>query len=252
MSENGTRTVRTGGVRLVYRAWGAERGVPVVLLHCLGEDGEDWRGPLISQLGAAHPVYALDLRGHGDSDWPGAYAMDDFRRDLLGFLDALGIGAAILIGHSFGSVVAYLFAQEHPDRVARLVLEETGAMKPVRPPQEVPDRPQGEQSFDWEVKVQWTRQRNEPDPRWWDDLDRITAPTLLIGGGDRSHLPQEDLARMAERIPRARHITVAGAGHLVHEARPTEFASAVQTFLAECAGDDGGGGDDGDGAGDRS
>ncbi|MDJ1137135.1 alpha/beta fold hydrolase [Streptomyces iconiensis] len=234
MSGNGTRTVRTGGVRLVYRAWGAEAGRPIVLLHCLGEDGEDWRGPLISQLGADHPLYALDLRGHGESDWPGAYAMDDYRNDLLGFLDALGLDSVILVGHSFGSVVAYLFAQEHPERVDRLVLEETGAMRPLDPPQEVsaeppPDAP----PFDWEVKVQWTRQRNEPDPRWWDRLSAISAPTLLIGGGASSHLPQEDLALMADRIPNARHITIDGAGHLVHESRPLEFTTAVLTFLTE-------------------
>ncbi|WP_415852484.1 alpha/beta fold hydrolase, partial [Streptomyces albus] len=121
MSENGTQTVRTDdGVRLAYRAWGAETGTPVVLLHCLGEDGEDWRGPLISALAGAHPVYALDLRGHGESDWPGSYALADFVADLRGFLDALGIERAVLVGHSFGSVVAYLFAQEHPGRVERL------------------------------------------------------------------------------------------------------------------------------------
>ncbi|MBO8190964.1 alpha/beta hydrolase [Streptomyces oryzae] len=233
MSENGTQTVRTGGIRLSYRSWGAEEGVPVVLLHCLGEDGEDWRGPLISALAGTHPVYALDLRGHGESDWPGSYGMDDFVADLRGFLDELGIGKAILVGHSFGSVVAYLFAQEHPQRVERLVLEETGAMRPVRPPQEVPEPPPGTPLFDWEVKAQWTRQRNDPDPRWWDRLQDITAPTLLVGGGDRSHLPQEDLELMAERMPQARVITIDGAGHLVHEARPMEFTRAVLDFLTE-------------------
>ncbi|NSC20493.1 alpha/beta hydrolase [Streptomyces albus subsp. chlorinus] len=234
MSENGTRTVHTGGVRLVYRAWGAEAGVPVVLLHCLGEDGEDWRGPLISALGGEHPVYALDLRGHGGSDWPGSYAMADFTGDLLGFLDALGLDKAVLVGHSFGSVVAYLFAQEHPGRVDRLVLEETVAMRPLETPQEVPEEPPpGTPRFDREAGVQWARQRNDPDPRWWERLGAVTAPTLLLGGGDGSHLPQEDLHLMAERIPDARVLTVDGAGHLVHEARPMEFTRAVVDFLAE-------------------
>ncbi|MEW2222563.1 alpha/beta fold hydrolase [Streptomyces sp. NPDC006990] len=117
MSENGTRTVRTGGVRLGYRSRGGGKGVPVVLLHCLGEDGEDWRGPLIPGLADGHPVHALDLRGHGERARPGSYALDDFVGDLRGFLDALGIDRAVLVGHSFGSVVASLFAQEHPTRV---------------------------------------------------------------------------------------------------------------------------------------
>ncbi|GAA2098084.1 alpha/beta hydrolase [Streptomyces albiaxialis] len=230
---SGTKTVRTDGGRLVYRAWGAEAGRPVVLLHALGEDGEDWRGPLISQLAADHPIYALDLRGHGDSDWPGDYAMARFREDLLAFLDALAIDRAILIGHSFGSFVAYLFAQDHGDRVERLVLEETGAMLPPAEPRPLPERPPGEPRFDWEVVVQWCAQRNAPDPAWWDRLPEITAPTLLIGGGETSHLPQEDLVTMAERLSHARLVTIDGGGHLVHEDRPKEFAAAVVSFLAE-------------------
>ncbi|MEU2082784.1 alpha/beta hydrolase [Streptomyces albus] len=234
MSENGTQTVRTDdGVRLAYRAWGAETGTPVVLLHCLGEDGEDWRGPLISALAGAHPVYALDLRGHGESDWPGSYALADFVADLRGFLDALGVERAVLVGHSFGSVVAYLFAQEHPGRVERLVLEETGALRPPARPRQLPEAPPGTPLFDWEVTVQWTRQRNAPDPAWWERLSAITAPTLLVGGGNGSHLPQEDLTTMAERIPEARVLTIDGAGHLVHEARPMEFTRAVVDFLTE-------------------
>ncbi|MFE9391541.1 alpha/beta fold hydrolase [Streptomyces sp. NPDC006784] len=233
MSDNGTRTVHTDGVRLGYRSWGSGEGVPVVLLHCLGEDGEDWRGPLVPGLAGEHPVHALDLRGHGESDRPGSYAMDDFVGDLRGFLDVLGIDRVILVGHSFGSVVAYLFAQEHPARVDRLVLEETTAMRPVRPPREVPEPPEGPALFDWDVVVQWTRQRNDPDPRWWDRLPAVTAPTLLVGGGNGSHLPQQDLHLMADRMPDARVMTIDGAGHLVHETRPMEFTRAVLDFLAE-------------------
>ena len=72
------RTVRANGIRIAYRTWGTEdvEGTPVVLLHCLGEDGEDWRGPLIAQLAAAHPLFAPDLRGHGRSGWPGEYGLD--------------------------------------------------------------------------------------------------------------------------------------------------------------------------------
>jgi pimeloyl-ACP methyl ester carboxylesterase len=216
------RTLRANGIQLAYRTWGDENsgGTPVVLLHCLGEDGEDWRGPLIAQLAAAHPLYALDLRGHGRSDWPGEYGLDQSREDLRGFLDALGLDRVILIGHSYGSMVAYLFAGEHPSRVERLVLEETAALLPLDPPREIPEEPEERQQFDWEVRRQFNQQRNAPDPRWWESLGEITAPTLLIGGGPTSHLPQEDLVVMAERIPGATLVTIEDAGHLVHEERP--------------------------------
>ncbi|GAB2781650.1 alpha/beta fold hydrolase [Streptomyces daliensis] len=232
------RTVRANGIQLAYRSWGVGtgEGSPVVLLHCLGEDGEDWRGPLVAQLAASHPLYALDLRGHGRSEWPGEYGLEQVRDDVLGFLDALALERVVLIGHSYGSVVAYLLAQHHPERVERLVLEETGALRRPDSPLEVPEAPVGDARFDWEVKTQFVRQRNAPDPAWWERLDAITAPTLLIGGGPSSHLPQEDLVAMAERIPEARLVTIEDGGHLVHEDRPKEFTSAVLTFLTETDG----------------
>ncbi|QPP10033.1 alpha/beta hydrolase [Streptomyces bathyalis] len=229
------RTVRANGIEIAYRTWGTENveGTPVVLLHCLGEDGEDWRGPLIAQLAAAHPLYAPDLRGHGRSDWPGEYGLDLLREDLRSFLDELGLERVVLIGHSLGSMVAAIFAGEHPARVERLVLEETATLLPVDPPREEdPEPPPGKPLFDFEVRKQLNRQLNAPDPRWRRQLSDITAPTLVVGGGPESHLPQEDMAATAECIPLGTFVTLEEGGHLVHEQRPKEFAAAVQTFLA--------------------
>lgn len=74
-------------------------------------------------------------------------------------------------------------------------------------------------------------QRNAPNPMWWDHMGRITMPTLLLGGGPSSPIPQEQIAALAALLPDARHITV-DAGHLVHEARPEEFLAAVEGFLS--------------------
>src|SRR5215831_16271514 len=63
-----------------------------------------------------------------------------------------------------------------------------------------------------------------------EGLTAITAPTLLIGGGPASHIPQDMLAAAAARIPRCDLVTIP-AGHDVHTARPAEFASAVLGWL---------------------
>lgn len=234
------RTVRANGIRIAYRTWAlppaaedadAAGGTPVVLLHCLGEDGADWRGPLVSQLAATRPLHAPDLRGHGGSDRPGAYAMDDFGEDLRCFLDELALERVVLVGHSLGSAVAGIFAGKHPGRVERLVLEETPAMLPLDPPREIPEPPAVPPRFDFEVRRQWNRQRNEPDPRWWSRLSEVTAPTLVVGGGSGSHLPQGDMAAVAARVPYGTFVTVEGGGHMVHERRPREFAAAVRAFI---------------------
>jgi pimeloyl-ACP methyl ester carboxylesterase len=69
-------------------------------------------------------VLALDLAGHGRSDWrppAGSYALVDHLPELLEVLDALGWPSCTLLGHSMGAAIACLFAVAAPDRVDRLI-----------------------------------------------------------------------------------------------------------------------------------
>lgn len=227
--------MNAGGIRQAYREWGDGARPPVVLLHCLGADGEDWRGPLVAQLAGEHRVVAPDLRGHGGSDRPGGYQVARYREDLLTLLDALGIERTVLVGHSLGALVACAFAQDHRRRVDRLVLEEPAPMRPLDPPLPAPEPPVVPADHDWQAQVQFTEERNRPDPRWWDGLTGITAPTLLVTGGSSGGLPQREPADIAARIPDCRLVAIEGAGHRVHEERPREFSTAVLDFLAKTA-----------------
>ncbi|WP_433448057.1 alpha/beta fold hydrolase [Streptomyces sp. CA-142005] len=225
-------TVEANGITLACRSWGPADAPPVVLLHCRGADGADWTH--IAQRLAAPPrprrVYAPDLRGHGHSDWPGDYRAEAMSDDVLALLTALGLGGADVVGHSLGGLVACLLAQRHPGAVRRLVLEDVCAPVPLDPPRPPAERPAGELPFDWAMVRATDEQRNAPDPVWWDHMDRITAPTLVIGGGPTSLIPQDQVAQLAGLIPDASLVTV-DAGHLVHETRPEEFLAVVREFL---------------------
>ncbi|RRR78275.1 alpha/beta fold hydrolase, partial [Streptomyces sp. RP5T] len=124
-------TVKANGITLAYRSWGPEEAPPALLLHCRGADGADWTGIAERLATGARPrrVYAPDLRGHGRSDWPGAYAYEAMRDDMLGFLAALGVERADVVGHSLGGAVACLLAQHAPGAVRRLVLGDVPARK---------------------------------------------------------------------------------------------------------------------------
>ena len=235
-------TVKANGIALAYRTWGPEDAPPVLLLHSRGADGADWT--TIAEWLAMSPcprrVYAPDLRGHGRSDWPGtlpgagpeAYAYEAMRDDIRDFATALGIDRVDVVGHSLGGAVAYLLAQEAPELVRRLILEDVPAPIPLDPPRPPGQRPDGDLSFDWAMVRATDGLRNAPDPMWWEHMGRITMPTLVIGGGPTSLIPQEQVAALAGAIPDARLVTV-GGGHLVHEARPEEFLAVVEPFLAE-------------------
>ena len=199
----------------------------MVLLHALGEDARTWDG-VAAEFAGRYRVLAIDLRGHGASDWPGVYSFELMRDDVLGVLDQLGLGAVTLVGHSMGGTVAYLIAEEQPSRVGALVLEDTPP--PVPRDRAVPERPEGPLPFDWAVVPAVVTQLNDPDPAWWDRLTSITAPTLIIGGGPGSHIPQDRLADAAARMPHATMETIP-AGHHVHTAQPAAFAATVMEFL---------------------
>lgn len=115
------QTVTVGGRHLSYVTLGDGAEV-VVCVHGFGGDKDSW---LFVQepLSAVRTVHALDLPGHGASakdvgDGSAALLADT----LTGFLDAIGVQRAHLVGHSLGAAVCTLVADGHPEKVASLTL----------------------------------------------------------------------------------------------------------------------------------
>jgi pimeloyl-ACP methyl ester carboxylesterase len=222
--------VEVDGVAVAYRVAGDAGAPPMVLLHALGDDERDWRF-VLPALADHHRVYAVDLRGHGRSAHPGRYSFEAMRDDVIGFLDVVGVERCVLIGHSMGGTVAILLAEAAGHRLTHLILEDTPAPRPgtlKRPPLAPPDTPT---PFDFAAVNAIRAQLTDPDPAWWERTATIDVPTLVIGGGPDSQIPQHLLAEMADRMPDATLVTIA-AGHNVHAARPAEFLAAVDSFLA--------------------
>lgn len=214
-------------MRLAYRTWGDPFGSPVVLLHGLGGSSLSWEA-VATLLGEEWRVYAIDLRGHGESDWPDEYGFEQMRDDVLEFLDACELDRVGVVGHSMGGVVAYLLAEEHADRVERLVLIET---PPPFPGQLVAgSRPAGPVDYDENALEEIRTQIAGPDPHWREELGQIVAPTLMIAGGPESDMPQERLSDMASLIPDCRLITL-GGGHQVHKRHPDQVAQQISEFF---------------------
>ncbi|WP_196279350.1 alpha/beta fold hydrolase [Catellatospora vulcania] len=222
--------ITVGGVRLSFLEEGTAGTPVVVLLHGLPNEAGTWTHAMAG-LAATHHLYALDQRGQGRSAHPGAYSFELMRDDVLGFVAALGLRDVTLVGHSAGATVACLVAQEQPDWLARLVLEDSPPPWPGGPRFAIPTRPDGELDYDWAVVASLMAQVNDPDPAWWERLDRIAVPTLLIHGGTASPIPADRAAAAVARIPDARAVTVE-AGHQVHRERPEEFLAALRAFLA--------------------
>lgn len=218
-----------GDVSLTVKTWRPDDGLlrPVVLLPATAETADDW-DHVAATPSSSRTVHAVNLRGHGPSDWPGTYSLQLLAEDVAALLPQLSDQPLDLVAHSLGGLVACQVASTRPDLVARLVLEDVGLLRPRRP--NTPARPDGELDFDWALVEQVRPEIDNPDPHWRQTAGAITAPTVVIAGGPRSTMPQEHVADLADTIPDA-HIVTMDTGHLVHATEPDAFSDAVQTFL---------------------
>ncbi len=118
-----TGTFTHAGIALHYACQRGAPGAPILFIHGITGRWQTWL-PTMLAFADDHPVYALDLRGHGRSGRAADYRAVDYARDVVAFIrEAIG-GPTVLIGHSLGAIVGIAVAADRGAPVARLVLED--------------------------------------------------------------------------------------------------------------------------------
>jgi pimeloyl-ACP methyl ester carboxylesterase len=109
--------IATNGIELEVVREG--EGAPVVLLHGFPELWFSWRHQIPALTAAGYTAIAPNLRGYGGSsapEDPAEYDQLTLAADVVGLLDALGHERAVVVGHDWGSTLAWSCALAHPDR----------------------------------------------------------------------------------------------------------------------------------------
>ncbi len=268
-----SHTIDLPGGQFHYQSWGAERNdLPaMVLLHGITSSALSWVrvGPA---LATRYRVYALDMRGHGESIKPpaGAYSLQHTADDAAAFIDALGLDNPALMGHSWGGATAMVLASgtgsyRPVPSLSHLILEDPAHhfgsdnveeriayyTKDIgRPAEELrieiaADNP-GWAAEDIEGKVDAVHKlsREAVTSVFYDAgkegdilplLANITTPTLLIRADAALGTTLNDAAwAEAQRLlpANSRAIQIDGATHNIHRSKFDAFMQAVNDFLS--------------------
>jgi pimeloyl-ACP methyl ester carboxylesterase len=251
------RLQRPDGVTLAFEVHNPlAPGVPLLLTHGFGATSGMW-GPNIDALSVDRPVIVWDQRGHGSSDAPDEmdrYSEQISVADMAAILDAAGAERAVVGGMSLGGYLSLAFHLAHPQRVAALVLVDTGpgyrndeardkwnawverraqqlergqgpAEISAETAQAVHEHPEGLPRAARGVMAQ-------KDARVITSLDGITVPTLVIvGAADTDFLAGADY--MHRHISTARKVVIDNAGHAANMDQPDTFNAAVRELLEQ-------------------
>jgi len=251
------RLQRPDGVTLAFQVHNPQApGVPLLLTHGFGATAGMW-DPNIDALSEDRPVIVWDQRGHGSSDAPddmACYSEQISVADMAAILDAAGVHRAVLGGMSLGGYLSLAFHLVHPQRVAALVLVDTG---PGYRNDEARDKwnawverraqqlERGEAPADFSAEVAQAVHEHpeglpraargvmaQKDARVITSLDSITVPALVIvGAQDTDFLAGADY--MARHISTARKVVIDNAGHAANMDQPEAFNTAVREFLEQ-------------------
>jgi len=120
-------SLTVNGLNLHYLDWGNTGKPPVLFIHGYAQNAHTWDFSALALRGNYH-VIAIDLRGHGDSEWStqNDYSIDAYMSDVEGVIRFLGLHSVTIVGLSLGGTIAYSYAALNPGKVDRLVVVDTG------------------------------------------------------------------------------------------------------------------------------
>lgn len=255
------------GINLNVQVQGT--GHPLVLLHGLTSDISAMERE-ITHFSQSFQTIAIDSRGHGRSDKPAEYTLQDHIDDVFAVLDALHLDSVFLLGASMGSYVAQGVAIQQPQRVTKLVLITPKAQgktsSSARFLADHADELEGKSAEEMraflfasifapttsqEIKSEllaFAQQQMEaglvltPDETlaanralegfdFRPALSQITADTLIISGRYDPLNPPEEGQEIASRVPGATFVILDHSGHVPTMEEPERLLGLIDDFL---------------------
>jgi len=222
-----------GGVRLRAAVYGDAENPPVLILHNGGRSSRDWRGVAQALAEAGRYAIALDLRGHGASDWAtdGRYDYEAYRQDVLAVLRALP-ARPVIIAASLGGAAAMLALGEGEEHLARaLVLVDTSLSIDPQAAAKAVSVLRNDETRDCDPRALAGTVRAQLTSRLADAAKALRLPTLVVRGEHSPLVSDEALRQLADCIQGGETLAIKGAGHYVAADQIDLFNAAVLDFI---------------------
>jgi pimeloyl-ACP methyl ester carboxylesterase len=237
--------------------WRGGDGPTLVLLHGAGDSAGTWSS-IVGKLTPHYRVVIPDLAGHGKSaPSEGPLSVGQVLAGLEAVMKDGPQDPAIIVGNSLGAWVALLYARQHPDRVARLVLVNGGALIGDRPDLSLTPKTREEAAA---LITQLRDTSAEPVPGFVLDnvvreaqtgplarlaqtagemgqyvldgkLAEIKVPVDLLWGESDKLFSIAYARRMMVQLPASRLTTIPACGHVPQQECPSRFGSALSDVL---------------------
>ncbi len=200
-------------------------GSPVILIHGNKEDHHIF-DPLAEIMSREHTVYAMDLRGHGESATPKEYHYTDMADDVINLIDALDIKKPYLLGYSDGGIVSLMVAMKASHLLSGIIC--CGANL----------SPAGLQHKDIREMKKEYKKTNDPrtllmlqEPNIESkDLGKITIPAMIIAG-EKDCIKQKETEKIANNIENAQMHILAGENHSSYIMDTDKLYKYIRRFL---------------------
>ncbi len=255
--------IYVNGLNVSYMKAG--RGQPVLIIHG-NRDKKDYFSSITKALEQNYEVYAIDLRGHGNSDKPeSGYNLEEFLEDIRQFIIKMKFGSLNIIGHSLGATLAMKTALNNPNVENLILLGASANFHPSFRPENIRVNSIDNTNLNEDavkdaiqnsiapyffleeypdVKEMITRHWREipsymqralvmelkhPDMR--EEISAIKSKTLVIAGEKDRITTVEQCKYVAEKIKGSELKIIQGAGHFMFLEKPDEVISVIGRFL---------------------
>jgi len=258
-----SRNITVGGHHMHYYEMGPSDGPPVVLVHGLGGQAEDWRNLSPFLRAAGYHIYMPDLLGYGRSEKPAdfSYSVPDEANAVVAFLDAMGLKQVDLGGLSMGGWIVQKLAADHPDRIRKLMLFDSAGLSvkpawntelfmpasaieldqldallmpnpPQIPPFVIRDILRISHNDAWVMRralASMLTGRDATDSM----LPQFKMPVLIVWGQLDHIMPLEQGEKMHQLVPQSQIYVASGCGHLAPIQCADRVGPAVRDFLKQ-------------------